>query len=391
VAARLIAERTNAEVRVVTAVTPMYVPVDAFAMTPIPVISDADRRDELVAAANGQVARLAGEKTKWPVDVYFGEPAHALTDAARAVNSRLLVLGRGRHSRTEQLLGGETVLRALQLGDTAVMATEAGFAALPTRVVVAMDFSEFSIYAAQVALSFIAPEATLYLANVRPRFNAADSWMSEWSTAYDEGLPAAFKQVTEALERDGVHIETVTLVGDPATQLLDLAAEKKAELIVSATHGYGFFRRLILGSVATELVRNARCSVLCVPGTARDRNSVLNRSFSKGVTRSYQASEWSDTLSSFSKRNAGRRCTVEIDQPDVGAQVQGSNIPLTGVSYDFHRNEVEIMLGSSELGGSHLTHAIPDATAVDVAIGPDGRDRVLRIGYKGGQTLLTLS
>jgi nucleotide-binding universal stress UspA family protein len=49
---------------------------------------------------------------------------------------------------------------------------------------------------------------------------------------------------------------------------VELAARAHADLVVSGTHGYGFFNRLILGSVATHLVRNAPCSLLAVPGSA---------------------------------------------------------------------------------------------------------------------------
>lgn len=38
----------------------------------------------------------------------------------------------------------------------------------------------------------------------------------------------------------------------------------------------------------------------------------------------------------------------------------------------------------------HLTHTVEAVTDIDVQRGADGRDRVLRIGYPGGQALLLL-
>jgi nucleotide-binding universal stress UspA family protein len=90
--------------------------------------------------------------------VRTGEPAHEIVECARALDARVIVVGRGRHAAV-RALGGETVLRLLQLGDTPVLAAEAKLTELPTRVVVATDFSEFSVYAAQVALSLVAPNA----------------------------------------------------------------------------------------------------------------------------------------------------------------------------------------------------------------------------------------
>jgi nucleotide-binding universal stress UspA family protein len=37
------------------------------------------------------------------------------------------------------------------------------------------------------------------------------------------------------------------------------------DLVILGTHGRGGFKRLVLGSVASEVVRHARCNVLVVP------------------------------------------------------------------------------------------------------------------------------
>ncbi len=52
------------------------------------------------------------------------------------------------------------------------------------------------------------------------------------------------------------------LVGDPAGELVRFANEALAELIVMGTHGRGGLKRLVLGSVAEQVVRKAACPVL---------------------------------------------------------------------------------------------------------------------------------
>ena len=52
--------------------------------------------------------------------------------------------------------------------------------------------------------------------------------------------------------------------GDPAYEILKLAQELEADLIVIATHGYGGWRRFLFGSVAEKVVRQAACPVLVV-------------------------------------------------------------------------------------------------------------------------------
>jgi nucleotide-binding universal stress UspA family protein len=52
--------------------------------------------------------------------------------------------------------------------------------------------------------------------------------------------------------------------GDPATEVLAAAAEWTADLIAIGTHGRTGLRRIILGSVARNVLQHAPCSVLIV-------------------------------------------------------------------------------------------------------------------------------
>jgi nucleotide-binding universal stress UspA family protein len=74
--------------------------------------------------------------------------------------------------------------------------------------------------------------------------------------------------------------------GNPAERIVDLADSLDAELVVMATHGRRRWRRMLLGTIAEEVVRNAPCAVLVVgeqrqlsdvPGNAqhrRDRHTI---------------------------------------------------------------------------------------------------------------------
>src|SRR5690606_18403613 len=53
--------------------------------------------------------------------------------------------------------------------------------------------------------------------------------------------------------------------GRPVPALLKLAAELEVEMVATGTNGYGFLGRLLLGSVATQLVRRTRCVTLVAP------------------------------------------------------------------------------------------------------------------------------
>jgi nucleotide-binding universal stress UspA family protein len=52
--------------------------------------------------------------------------------------------------------------------------------------------------------------------------------------------------------------------GDPATAILRAARDNHCDLIVMGTHGRTGLRRLLMGSVAEQVVRKAPCLVLTV-------------------------------------------------------------------------------------------------------------------------------
>lgn len=50
-------------------------------------------------------------------------------------------------------------------------------------------------------------------------------------------------------------------LGDPAVVIADYASSHKADLIMMPTHGYGRFRSLLMGSVASKVLHDAECPV----------------------------------------------------------------------------------------------------------------------------------
>ena len=62
----------------------------------------------------------------------------------------------------------------------------------------------------------------------------------------------------------GVPVEYRLEAGDPATEVLRVAREVPCDLIVLGTHGRTGLTRLVLGSVAEEVLRKAPCPVLTV-------------------------------------------------------------------------------------------------------------------------------
>jgi len=64
--------------------------------------------------------------------------------------------------------------------------------------------------------------------------------------------------------------------GDPATEIVRLAKETKSDLIVMGTHGRTGFGRILMGSVAEQVVRKAPCPVVTVKTPLSETNAREN-------------------------------------------------------------------------------------------------------------------
>lgn len=69
-------------------------------------------------------------------------------------------------------------------------------------------------------------------------------------------------QVRKHIAEPGLRIDTVVRAGTPGVELPDLAVELGAAVLVMATHGRGGFKRLVLGSVATQLLSHIDVPIL---------------------------------------------------------------------------------------------------------------------------------
>jgi nucleotide-binding universal stress UspA family protein len=133
-------------------------------------------------------------------------------------------------------------------------------------IVVGVDGSE----CADKALTWAVGEARLRGDRVRavhaweyPVNGAAYGLMAP-QLGRDERRDAAKATLDEAVEplRNGVQIDEVLVEGAAAKALL--RASEDADLVVVGSRGLGGFRRLLLGSVSTQLAHHSRCPVVIV-------------------------------------------------------------------------------------------------------------------------------
>ncbi len=110
--------------------------------------------------------------------------------------------------------------------------------------------------------------------------------------------------------------------GQPALEIVHFAAEKDVDLIVVGTHGYQGIARVILGSVAEEVVRDARCPVLAIKPMEVDVEPSVAKTSKPGPTLSER--ELSDALAGLvtACTDSARECRrAAADVKDQGLKI----------------------------------------------------------------------
>jgi nucleotide-binding universal stress UspA family protein len=130
----------------------------------------------------------------------------------------------------------------------------------------ATDFSESATLAYEFATSLARDyKARLLLSYVR-ELPVALTRDPDAFPVEPPGVEDALRKRLYAMRPDDerMAVEHYLMVGDPATEILDLAEEKGCDLIVMGTHGRTGLARLLMGSVAEQVVRRAACPVVTV-------------------------------------------------------------------------------------------------------------------------------
>ena len=210
-----------------------------------------------------QLRRVLGNDAKTQVDVRSGDAPVVLASVAMASDS-LLVVGIGRPKVCDRLLGDESTLRLVRAARTPVLAVAPG-CALPARtVLIAVDFSATSFAVARLALRLAMPGANVLLVHVAPR-SGAITWGSG-ASGFRGDADLALEHWIQQLRRGSTAaLLPIVLHGDPATELLAIAAERECDLVAVGAHGHGPADRDDIGSVTARLVRCASQSVVVVP------------------------------------------------------------------------------------------------------------------------------
>lgn len=89
----------------------------------------------------------------------------------------------------------------------------------------------------------------------------------QWMVNPREDVETTLDEGAKQLKDSGLDVETLAREGDPADAILDVAEEKKADLIVVGNRGMTGAKRFLLGSVPNKVSHHAPCSVMIIRTT----------------------------------------------------------------------------------------------------------------------------
>lgn len=218
---------------------------------------------------------LPGVKVETVVAESFEVHREILLQAAR-LHPSLLVLGTHGRSGFERLFLGSTAEKVLRKADCPVMtvppkAPEATSGPVPFRqIVCAIDFSKSSRvgldYAMALAREDGAALAVVHVIETHPLYidfaPPAAIDLHAWTEQASGGLRALVPEKVRAV----CNVTEVVREGRPYREILGLARELEADLIVMGVHGRGAADLFFLGSTTHHVVREAHCAVLTLRG-----------------------------------------------------------------------------------------------------------------------------
>lgn len=136
------------------------------------------------------------------------------------------------------------------------------------RILLPIDFSERSAGAARYARSLahhFHSELVLLHVLTPPHyeFGALEIGGSMLTELYMSRNSQVSRELDEFLlgELAGLNTKRLVLEGDPARKIVEYAHDEGVDLVIMPTHGYGPFRRFILGSNTAKVLHDSDCPV----------------------------------------------------------------------------------------------------------------------------------
>ncbi len=216
-----------------------------------------------------------------------GRPADEIVQLAKSLNCDLTVISTYGRTGLDRMVCGsccEKVVRRSPVPVLCIKHPEHDFVTDPEgeiclrRILFPTDFSDFAARALPYAESLCREfNASLALVHVSEIPVVLPEFMPDATGAFSSSEETYARDMLEqcAASIPDIHVTTHVKIGLPYREIVEMAAQEAADLIVVPTHGHSGFAHLLFGGVAEKIVRLAQCPVLTIrPGGAPAEESL---------------------------------------------------------------------------------------------------------------------
>jgi len=274
--AGVLAKRYEAALRVIEVVPIGLPPVD-YPPSPAEFALTADQQQAHAVTLDRFVAPVLRAGVPVETQVHGGYIVEQLLLEAEQYDPDLIVLGTHGRSGVQRLVLGSVAEKVLRRAKSPVLTVPPGALTspealeLPKTILCAVDFSDASLRALEYAMS-VAQESDAELVLMHVVDWAAETWAAGTHgvmlTAYTESRTAeAERLLREAVPepaREWCKPEILIAEGKPWREILRVARERSADLVVLGVLGRGAVDLTLFGSTTHHIVREAPCPVLTV-------------------------------------------------------------------------------------------------------------------------------
>jgi len=237
-------------------------------------------REAAVERLDALAAELAGETGGGAVrtTVVEGVPHRGIAAVAEEAVAGLVVLGAKAHAEGPSGLLGSTAERVVRHGVAPTLVVRGEPPVPLRRVLGATDFSPVSVAALEEGLDLLAPladrgtEGRLFFA-VSPFQGAVGERVVEYDDAMTVSAEEARRLAARLGDRFPGTFGSRVDRGFPRELVVAEAAAFGADVVALGSHGRSGFERMLLGSVAENVLRHAPSSVLVIPAREPDEDA----------------------------------------------------------------------------------------------------------------------
>lgn len=138
-----------------------------------------------------------------------------------------------------------------------------------SKILVPVDGSENSKrafnYATYLSKNLKGKITILHIADAPPTvYVQSQKVLDELLEKYSKAREKVFDEYLELAQKEGVEIKTKVIFGDPGQAIVKFSIEEEFDVIIIGNRGMGHLKEMVMGSVSSTVVHDAKCPVLLI-------------------------------------------------------------------------------------------------------------------------------